>query len=582
MDIATCFHLKRNIVILDRVVHSNSRSLLLLAIPLVLSAYTHLWNPTGFPIFHVDEGHYLRKAMYVLEGNGLQEGPEDVLSHYGRIYTHPYFSQIFLAGIFAMIGYPDSLNPTPGDVHSIEMLWLVPRVLMGLLAVVDTFLIYKIAERRYNMTVALIASILFAVMPISWITRMVLLDSILLPFLLSSILFAVYLKDSKYQENNKKKIAIVLLSGIFIGLAIFTKVPAFTAIPLVGVLIYANSSSHKLRTLGLWFVPVILIPLIWPAYSLASGQLDEWFNGVLWQAGRGGQFSQVFRATDSLYKFDPVFMSLGFAGLFFAAVKRDFFPLLWAIPFMIFMYLIGYVSYWFLIPLLLPLCIAAAAMIQDLSSRISNKKLVHQILPFAIISVIGIFGLVTTSMLITLQVNSTYLEAQAFVSKSLASINDTDENPNNKAFVIGRPTYLWILKYVFDEGQNSYQSYYNKGKIYTSISEGDVDRYVFIVDGKFRTDLKKSTEKKTIQEIQKLYDNSTILEVINVKNTNKYDADQYPYSTNTKVAGKGGGRVEIRASYDSMTASINNNKTTITDQTRQIGQTGDILSDFFN
>ncbi|MCC2647704.1 MAG: putative glycosyltransferase [Nitrososphaeraceae archaeon] len=481
-----------------------------------------------------------------------------------------------------MIGYPDSLNPTPGDVHSIEMLWLVPRVLMGLLAVVDTFLIYKIAERRYNMTVALIASILFAVMPISWITRMVLLDSILLPFLLSSILFAVYLKDSKYQENNKKKIAIVLLSGIFIGLAIFTKVPAFTAIPLVGVLIYANSSSHKLRTLGLWFVPVILIPLIWPAYSLASGQLDEWFNGVLWQAGRGGQFSQVFRATDSLYKFDPVFMSLGFAGLFFAAVKRDFFPLLWAIPFMIFMYLIGYVSYWFLIPLLLPLCIAAAAMIQDLSSRISNKKLVHQILPFAIISVIGIFGLVTTSMLITLQVNSTYLEAQAFVSKSLASINDTDENPNNKAFVIGRPTYLWILKYVFDEGQNSYQSYYNKGKIYTSISEGDVDRYVFIVDGKFRTDLKKSTEKKTIQEIQKLYDNSTILEVINVKNTNKYDADQYPYSTNTKVAGKGGGRVEIRASYDSMTASINNNKTTITDQTRQIGQTGDILSDFFN
>jgi hypothetical protein len=181
---------------------------------------------------------------------------------------------------------------------------------------------------------------------------MVLLDSILLPFLLSSILFAVYLKDSKYQENNKKKIAIVLLSGIFIGLAIFTKVPSFTAIPLVGVLIYANSSSHKLRTLGLWFAPVILIPLLWPAYSFASGQIDEWFNGVLWQAGRGGQFSQVFKATDSLFKFDPVFMSLGFAGLFFAAVKRDFFPLLWAIPFMIFMYLLGY-CYHFVLQLLL-------------------------------------------------------------------------------------------------------------------------------------------------------------------------------------------------------------------------------------
>jgi hypothetical protein len=529
------------------VVHSNSRSLLLLAIPLVLSAYTHLWNPTVFPVFHVDEGHYLRKAMYVLEGNGLQEGPEDVLNRFDHIYTHPYFGQIFLAGVFAMIGYPDSLNPTPGDVHSIEMLWLVPRLLMGLLAVVDTFLIYKIAERRYNRTVALIASILFAVMPISWMTRWVLLDSILLPFLLSSILFAVYLKDSKYHDNSKKKIVIVLLSGIFIGLAIFTKVPAFTMIPLVGALIYINSSSHKLRNLGLWFVPVILIPLIWPAYSLAAGQLDEWFDGVLWQAGRGGKFSQVFRATDTLFKFDPVFMSLGLAGLFFAAVKRDFFPLLWAIPFMIFMYLIGYVSYWFLIPLLLPLCIAAAAMIQDLSSRISNKKIIHQILPFVIISVIGIFGIITTSMLITLNINSNYFQAEAFVSKNLPLISSTDKNDNNKVFIVGRPTYLWILKHVFDEGQHSYQSYYNKDKIYTSISEGNVDKYIFIVDGQFKADLKKSTTRADLQEIQELYNNSTKQAQINVKSTNNYDIEQYPYSTN--LTNKRGGRVEIRGNY---------------------------------
>ena len=47
------------------------------------------------------------------------------------------------------MGYPNSLHPTP-DVQSIEMLHLVPRVIMGILAVVDTFLIYKISERRYN------------------------------------------------------------------------------------------------------------------------------------------------------------------------------------------------------------------------------------------------------------------------------------------------------------------------------------------------------------------------------------------------------------------------------------------------
>jgi hypothetical protein len=49
-----------------------------------------------------------------------------------------------------LIGYPDSLKPSIGDMHSIEMLYFVPRVLMGILAVIDTFLIYKISEFHYN------------------------------------------------------------------------------------------------------------------------------------------------------------------------------------------------------------------------------------------------------------------------------------------------------------------------------------------------------------------------------------------------------------------------------------------------
>ena len=66
------------------------------------------------------------------------------------------------------MSYPDSLNPRLHDIYSIEILHLVPRLLMGILAVVDTFLIYKIAERRYNnRNIAFIAAVLFAVMPMS-------------------------------------------------------------------------------------------------------------------------------------------------------------------------------------------------------------------------------------------------------------------------------------------------------------------------------------------------------------------------------------------------------------------------------
>ena len=122
---------------------------------------------------------------------------------------------------------------------------------MGALAVVDTFLIFKVAERRYNnRNVAFIATILFAVMPMSWLVRRILLDSLFLPFLLLSILFAMGIKNrnTKNSDNlsyilnskdcsDNKMFLLPLLSGIFLGLAVFTKIPAFTLLPLVGLLI---------------------------------------------------------------------------------------------------------------------------------------------------------------------------------------------------------------------------------------------------------------------------------------------------------------------------------------------------------
>src|ERR687887_168229 len=112
-------------------------SMLLVLIPIALSAYTHLWNPAGFPNLFYDEGVYMRRAMHVMQGLGPQE------AYY---YDHPFFGQIFLAGMLT----------------------------------------------------------LFAVMPATWFTRMVLLDSLLLPLLLSSILLALYTttRSTKKKTNN--------------------------------------------------------------------------------------------------------------------------------------------------------------------------------------------------------------------------------------------------------------------------------------------------------------------------------------------------------------------------------------------
>ena len=182
---------------------SNSNKFLLLLIPLALATFTHLWNPTGFPHPDFDEGIYMRRALHVLAG----QGPQEVIGPFS-LYDHPYFGQLFLAGALGVIGFPNSFNPVVGNVHSIETLFMAPRILVGLLSIIDTALIYGITQRRYNNSIlALIASILFAVFPFSLLLRTIWLESIQLPFILSSILCAVSLKSV---SGEKKNILIIL------------------------------------------------------------------------------------------------------------------------------------------------------------------------------------------------------------------------------------------------------------------------------------------------------------------------------------------------------------------------------------
>ncbi|MHB8601683.1 MAG: ArnT family glycosyltransferase [Nitrosotalea sp.] len=399
-------------------------SILFLVIPLVLSAFTHIWNPVGFPDVFYDEGIYMYRAMHVLAGEGLQTG---------YFHDHPFFGQIFLAGTLSLVGYPNSLHPT-ADVHSAEMLYLVPRVLMGILAVADTFLIYKISERRYSKNVALFASILFAVMPITWLTRRILLDSILLPFLLTSILFAIYAKDSK----NKK--LLVVLSGIFFGISVFTKETMFMMIPLLAVLVYQNTKSP--RMLAVWFIPVILIPLIWPIQSIQDNQFHLWISDILYQVHR--QNNNFGNILENFLVFDPLLLVLGFAGVVYAAVKKDWMILLWFVPFLVFLSTMGYVQYFYWIPVLPVLCIAAAKFIIDITKH--AKEDIRHKLPFIIMACIGIFGLTMTSFLITSNVSAQF-DATAYV---LQNVHNSDAPYDEKnTTIVSSAVYSWIFKYVY-------------------------------------------------------------------------------------------------------------------------------------
>jgi len=158
---------------------------------------------------------------------------------------------------------------------------------MGILAVFDTFLLYRITEYRYGRNVAIIASILFAVMPFTWMIRRIFLETIQLPFMLTSILLILNLgKNSQIQSQSvQQKDAgqqssqlqqqqhlqqkqsyqseytklTLIISGIFLGLAIFTKIPAFTIIPLGVIMVYMV--TRKKRNVIVWLIPVFLVPM---------------------------------------------------------------------------------------------------------------------------------------------------------------------------------------------------------------------------------------------------------------------------------------------------------------------------------
>ena len=161
--------------------NSKWNRLTVIILSLVLSAITHLLNPVGFPDLFYDEGVYIGKALHFLHSHNPQEG---------YFHGHPVFGQIFLGMLFKFSGYTDTThihhskidnnkyningnNNLDDSVESIKRLYLLPRIWMGILSVLDTLLVYKICETRYNCRVATMAAILFAVMPSTWFIRRV-------------------------------------------------------------------------------------------------------------------------------------------------------------------------------------------------------------------------------------------------------------------------------------------------------------------------------------------------------------------------------------------------------------------------
>jgi hypothetical protein len=286
-------------------------------------------------------------------------------------------------------------------------------------------------------------------------------------------------------------------------------------------------NTRSFRMLGLWMIPVILIPLLWPLYSFTTGHFNEWLNGIFSQASRGSQ-GDVF---DSLHDFliiDPILFVAGSLGIIYAAFKRDIFILLWAIPFLVFSYAIGWFIYFHLALLLPIVCIAPAVMINDLTAKFRNKN-IRNVLPLSVISCMAIVGFISSLLLITLHVNSNHVEAYAYVLKLISDNEKTNENSNignNRTLLIAHWIYFWIPKYVLHE---------------------DIDRWI-------RANESFDERKVIVVENSKrenLVSDKVPLTLVYNKTSNPYsdilDSNQYPYtSLKSKYSFKLGSWISIK------------------------------------
>ena len=495
--------------LLDKVTSLYKNKYYLIILIISITIFIHLFNPIGFPSVHVDEGIYMYRAMHLLTFGNLEWNTS--------FYDHPYFGPIILASLLYIINYPTIVAPDFHDYSSVELAYMVPRLIIGFFSILDTILLYAITKIQYNRDVAIISSLLFSIMPLTWAIRRIYLESILYPFLLSAILIVVYLKSSK-NLSIKTGNFLIFVSGIMLGLSIFTKAPMIAMIPLLTFYIYLY--KRKIIQIFLFLIPTIFIPLLWPIDAVFSGEFDQWTIGVISQLER--QNGSILNALYDLYSIDPILLVMGLAGIVFAVIRRDLFLIIWIVPFLIiFSFFISYVNWFHLIPLFGLFCIASGVMIDWIIKRSSKAR----IIPISIISVMMAIGFFSTLVLISTNISSFQYQSMAYINTLLSrtaespiqypdktisppsitlnkvnqNIDSRDATPhyleNNNAsdnystVIISSPIYSWIYKFIYN--YNSTFSSYTENK-----EVKKEDKVILILDRYFRDFLVNNLESR--------------------------------------------------------------------------------------
>jgi len=168
-------------------------------------------------------------------------------------------------------------------------------------------------------------------------------------------------------------------------------------------------------------------------------------------------------------------------------------------------------------------CIASAVLIGYIQRFIAKNS---QVLSYTVVGFVFVFGIVSTTMLITLDVNSDYFKLYIAIAEKIPKA----DQENEKITLIGSHWWVWdsywISKFVLNKPYEWIDPHLDpkfKDKIMT-------DNVLIVGDPIFVDSLSRRINSDTLRQIRELYNESTVIASFtdNVTSHTKMD---YPYNT---------------------------------------------------
>lgn len=260
------------------------------------------------------------------------------------------------------------------------------RLISVVFSVLSLWAVFELAYSMYGGKAALLSAVLLGIMPgYFWLSRMALLDIMLVFFLTVSLLFFF-----RWLNNHQNK--MLVFSGLALGFGFLTKyqILAAGAVMIVSLIILGRGQLKQLFskfTLLIITTAIVIIPWIIIAYNIyASKILNQWVYVLQMGTPERSLYSDrfplpIFYLVEMTWPYNdihPISLLLYIVGLLGLGLfvwrrkKEDKFVFIWFVSIFVFFTIIENKQWRYVLPLFPTLAISATAFILFVYSKAEN------------------------------------------------------------------------------------------------------------------------------------------------------------------------------------------------------------------